>query len=513
MGETMPYTGDEYLDSLRDGREIYLHGERVRDVTRHPAFANNARMTARLYDALHNPAHQARLTVPCDVPGGTFTHPFFRTPHSIEDLLRDKEAITGWARMTYGWMGRSPDYKAAFLGTLGANAQFYAPFEDNARRWYERSQARVDFWNHAIIHPPVDRGRPPEEIADVFVHVEKENDAGVVVSGAKVVATGSATTHFNFISHYGLPIKDKRFAIVAAMPMGTPGIKLLCRTSYALNSSLVGSPFDYPLSSRLDENDTVFILDKVLIPWENIFIYGDVEKVNDYAPKSGFMERLTFHGCIRLAVKLEFLAGLLTKALKASGTLDFRGVQMRVGEVLAWRSMFWALVEAQARNPTEWVDGALLPRLEYGMCYRWFMTVGYPRIKEIIQQDVASGLIYMPSGAADLESEVTRPYIDRYLRGSDGIIAYDRIKLMKLVWDAIGSEFGGRHELYERNYSGNHEAVRLDIYNVQSSLGALAQYESFVDQYMGEYDHRGWRAEDMLNFSEIRSRTPGVWDG
>lgn len=504
MPDISPYTGDEYLESLRDGREVYLHGERVPDVTKSPAFANNARMTARLYDALHDPATKGALTVPSDVPNGTFTHPFFRTPRSVDDLLEDKTAIEAWARMTWGWMGRSPDYKAAFLGTLGANSQFYAPFEDNARRWYEKTQTRMDFWNHAIIHPPVDRSLPPESAADVFVHVERETDAGVVVSGAKVVATGSATTHYNFISHYGLPIRDKKMAIVAALPMGTPGMKLICRTSYAQNAALTGSPFDYPLSSRLDENDTVFILDQVLIPWENVFIYGDVDKVNDYAPKSGFMERLTFHGCIRLAVKLEFLAGLLTKALKTSGTLDFRGVQMRVGEVLAWRSMFWAIVEAQARNPTEWVDGALLPRLEYGMCYRWFMTVGYPRIKEIIQQDVASGLIYMPSGADDLASEATRPYIDRYLRGSNGMVAYDRIKLMKLVWDAIGTEFGGRHELYERNYSGNHEAVRLDIYNVQEGLGFLSQYEGFVDSYMSEYDDKGWRAEDMLNFPELR---------
>lgn len=510
MVNVTPYTGSEYLESLRDGRQIFLHGEPVKDVTTHPAFANNARMTARLYDALHDPETGSRLTVPCDVEGGSFTHPFFRTPRSVDDLLQDKDAIEGWARMTYGWMGRSPDYKASFLGTLGANAPYYAPFEENAKRWYAKSQTRVDFWNHAIIHPPVDRSLPPEQIEDVFVHVERETDAGLVVSGAKVVATGSATTHFNFISHYGLPIKDKKFAIVAALPMGTPGMKLLCRTSYSQNSVMAGSPFDYPLSSRLDENDTVFILDRVLIPWENVFIYGDVDKVNEYAPKSGFMDRLTFHGCIRLAVKLEFLAGLLTKALKASGTLDFRGVQMRVGEVLAWRSMFWALVEAQARNPVEWVNGAVIPRLEYGMCYRWFMTVGYPRIKEIILQDVASGLIYMPSGADDLTSDVTRPYIDKYLRGSGGMVAYDRVKLMKLLWDAIGTEFGGRHELYERNYSGNHEAVRLDIYNVQQGLGALSRYEGFVEDYMSEYDHEGWRAEDMLNFPAIRDRTPGV---
>ena len=89
----------------------------------------------------------------------------------------------------------------------------------------------------------------------------------MIVSGAKVVATGSALTHYNFIAHYGLPIKDRKFALVATVPMDSPGMKLICRQSYTAASALTGSPFDYPLSSRLDENDTILVLDKVLIPW------------------------------------------------------------------------------------------------------------------------------------------------------------------------------------------------------------------------------------------------------
>jgi hypothetical protein len=110
-----------------------------------------------------------------------------------------------------------------FLGTLGANADFYDPFQDNARRWYRESQARVLYWNHAIIHPPVDRNRPPDEVADVFVHVEEERDNGLIVSGAKVVATGSAITHMNFIAHYGILLKKKEYALICTIPMGRRG--------------------------------------------------------------------------------------------------------------------------------------------------------------------------------------------------------------------------------------------------------------------------------------------------
>ncbi|OZM71909.1 Pyoverdin chromophore biosynthetic protein pvcC [Amycolatopsis antarctica] len=505
---TRPLTGSEYVETLRDSREIYLYGERVKDVTTHPAFANPVRMVARMYDSLHDPANRGVLTAPTDTGSDGYTHPFFRTPMSVDDLIADQRAIAGWARQSYGWMGRSPDYKASFLGTLGANADYYAPFADNARRWYAESQEKVLYWNHAIAHPPVDRDRPPDEVADVFVHVEKETDAGVVVSGAKMVATGSAITHYNFIAHWGIPVKDRRFALVATIPMDAPGMKLICRQSYAATAAVMGSPFDYPLSSRLDENDTILVLDKVLIPWENVFVYGHLGKAQMFTAKSGMIERATFHGCTRLAVKLEFIAGLIMKALELTGTGDFRGVQTRLGEVLAWRNMFWGLADAAVRNPVPWKNGALLPNPEYGMAHRWFMQIGYPRIKEIVHQDVAGALIYVNSSSADFRNPDIRPYLDKYLRGSGGADAVERVKLMKLLWDAVGSEFGGRHELYERNYSGNHENTRLELVFSQLSNGQADGYKAFADRCLAEYDLDGWTVPDLESYEKLqRART------
>jgi 4-hydroxyphenylacetate 3-monooxygenase len=496
---TRPLTGAEYIESLRDGREIYLYGDQVDDVTTHPAFRNAVRMTARLYDSLHDPDKQDLLTVPTDTGSDGFTHPFFRAPKSVEDMRKDRDAIAEWARMTYGFMGRSPDYKAGFLGTLGANPDFWAPHSDNAERWYRESQEKVLYWNHAIVNPAVDRHRAPDEVSDVFMHVEEENANGVVVSGAKVVATGSAITHFNFLAHYGLPIKKREYALVCTVPMGAPGMKLICRPSYSHQAATTGTPFDYPLSSRMDENDTIFVLDKVLIPWENVFVYGDAEKASSFVPASGFLHRFTFQGVTRLAVKLDFIAGLLMKGLEVTGTKDFRGVQTRVGEVIAWRNLFWGLSDAMCANPEEWVGDTVLPKHEYGMAYRWFMTVGYARVREIIMQDLGSSLIYLPSHSSDFASAKVRPYLDKYVRGSNGYDAVDRVKLMKLIWDSIGSEFGGRHELYERNYAGNHEGVRLEMLMDAQMSGAADAMKGLADQCLSEYDLNGWTVPDLIN--------------
>ncbi|MFD1832738.1 4-hydroxyphenylacetate 3-hydroxylase family protein [Streptomyces desertarenae] len=509
---TRPLTGDEYVESLRDGREVYLHGERVKDVTAHPAFHNPARMTARLYDSLHDPEQRDVLTAPTD-SGGGLTHRFFTAPRSVDDLVADQQAIAAWARATYGWMGRSPDYKASFLGTLGVNADFFEPFADNARRWYREAQEKVLYWNHAFLHPPVDRKLPADQVADVFVHVEKETDAGLVVSGAKVVATGSALTHYSFIAHSGLPVRDRRFALVATVPMDAPGLKVICRPSYSAAAAATGSPFDHPLSSRLDENDSILVMDEVLVPWENVFVYGNLGKVQTLSARSGMIERATFHGCTRLAVKLDFIAGLLAKALDITGASGFRGVQTRLGEVLAWRNLFWSLSDAAARNPVPWKDGALLPNPQAGMAYRWFMQLGYPRVLEIVQQDVASGLMYVNSGTEDFRNPETGPYLEKYLRGSDGTSAAERVKVMKLLWDAVGTEFGGRHELYERNYSGNHENTRLELLLSQTADGRLDSFKRFAEKCLAEYDLDGWTVPDLASFEELRGAHRSLPDG
>src|ERR1700722_3256712 len=182
-----PFTGAEYLESLRDGRQVYVYGERVKDVTTHPAFRNAARSIARLYDALHADKTKGILTAPTDTGSGGYTHKFFRAARSREDLIGQRDAIAQWARMSYGWMGRSPDYKASLMNTLGANFDFYGKFSGNAKAWYKRAQENVLFMNHAIVNPPVDRAKSADQVKDVYITIQKDTDAGIYISGAKVV--------------------------------------------------------------------------------------------------------------------------------------------------------------------------------------------------------------------------------------------------------------------------------------------------------------------------------------
>jgi len=498
-------TGKEFLESLDDGREVWIYGERVGKITEHPAFRNAARMLARLFDALHEPMLKPRLTVKSDA--GNDTHAWFRVPYSAADQVKARDAIAEWARITYGWMGRSPDYKAAFLGTLGANAEFYAPYQANALRWYHLSQERVPFVNHAIVQPPVDRNMAPGAPGgptDIYAHVTKETDAGIHVTGAKVVATGSALTHFTFIGSYGLiPMQDPKFALVFLVPTNAEGVKLICRVSNEQRAAVLGSPFDYPLSSRLDENDAIFIMEDVFIPWEDVFVCGDVEKANTFFPRSGFVPRFQLHGCTRLAVKLDFISGLLIKATETAGTIGFRGVEANVGEVITWRNAMWALSDAMAKGPDPWADGFVLPNSEAGAAYHVLGPEAYVQVKHQIEKTVASSLIYLNSHARDFQTPELRKHLDLYVRGSGGVSAVERVKLMKLLWDAVGTEFGARHELYEVNYSGSHEEIRRFALLGAQASGQADRWKAFADSCMAEYDLNGWTVPDLVNPDDV----------
>ncbi|MHB7620036.1 4-hydroxyphenylacetate 3-monooxygenase, oxygenase component [Klebsiella pneumoniae] len=500
-----PLTGEEYLKSLQDGREIYIYGERVKDVTTHPAFRNAAASVAPLYDALHKPEMQDSLCWGTDTGSGGYTHKFFRVAKSADDLRQQRDAIAEWSRLSYGWMGRTPDYKAAFGCALGANPAFYGQFEQNARNWYTRIQETGLYFNHAIVNPPIDRHKPADEVKDVYIKLEKETDAGIIVSGAKVVATNSALTHYNMIGFGSAQVMGENpdFALMFVAPMDAEGVKLISRASYEMVAGATGSPYDYPLSSRFDENDAILVMDKVLIPWENVLIYRDFDRCRRWTMEGGFARMYPLQACVRLAVKLDFITALLKRSLECTGTLEFRGVQADLGEVVAWRNMFWALSDSMCSEATPWVNGAWLPDHAALQTYRVMAPMAYAKIKNIIERNVTSGLIYLPSSARDLNNPQIDQYLAKYVRGSNGMDHVERIKILKLMWDAIGSEFGGRHELYEINYSGSQDEIRLQCLRQAQSSGNMDKMMAMVDRCLSEYDQNGWTVPHLHNNADI----------
>ena len=484
--------GERFLDSLRDGRQIWFDGERVADVTTHPAFRNSVREVARLYDALHDPATRDRLTTVDRF--GHRTHAFFAPAYSADDLRASRDAIEVWQRMTFGWMGRTPDYKAAFMAQLAEGHDYYGTYSANGLNWYHRSARHVLYMNHVLIDPPVDRSRPRIDGRDVFVTIDSEDDNGIYVSGAKMVATGSVLTHATFVAvNSGVAARmeagrDDDMAVVFIVDMDAPGLKVICRPSYEAAARHV---FEAPLAARYDENDAVIVFDNAFIPWENVLVYREVERCKGFYANSGFFNRYNLHSATRLSVKLEFVTGLLMKGTEASGTADFRGVQAAIGELVAMRELVWSLTTAMVADPEPSIGNSVVPRLLTAAATRLYCTNAWNRVREIFETTLAGAPIFTVSSPNDLKNPELRPLIDRYFRGS-GIDAEARLKLFKLIWDALYSEFAGRHGLYERNYAGNQEQQRLDPLTWAEARGDAARYRALVDECLASYDLDGF---------------------
>lgn len=393
--------------------------------------------------------------------------------------------------MTYGFMGRTPDYKAAFMSGLEAGAGFYGDYRQNACAWHRAFADRGLFLNHAIINPPLDRSKAIHEMRDVFVHVERETDQGIVVSGAKMLATGSAITNATFVAPVASAQmeagKAEDFALVFFARMDNPGLRLMCRPSYEERAS---SPFDYPLSSRFDENDSVLLFDKALIPWEDVLVYRDLRRATGFYAESGFANLYNFQSGIRLGVKLELMIGLLSLGVRANGA----GLPRDTG--CPRRADRPAAPAAGADHRHGPRPGAQRRRVggaapEYANALRIQVPQIWKRVRELLESALGGAPLVTVSGAADLRDGEARRLVDSYYRGAE-LEPEQRLKLFKLIWDATGSEFGARHAVYESHYSGNAEQIRLDSLAWASRRGHLAYCEAMVQRCMADYDIHGW---------------------
>ena len=485
-------TGASYLESLNDGREIWFDGEKVVNVAEHPAFRNAARTVASLYDALHNPDLKNDLTTVDKF--GNRTHCFFTAAYSADDLRRSRTAIDIWQRMNYGWMGRTPDYKAAFMGQLAEGYDFYGEYGDNALSWYKKFASQGLHINHVLIDPPINRAKGRAEVKDIYVSVDKSDDNGIYVTGAKMVATGSALTHATFVAvNSGTAARmevgrDEDMALVFLADMNSPGLKLLSRPSYELRAN---SPFDAPLASRFDENDAVVVFENCFIPWENVLIYRDVEKTKGFYASSGFFNRFNLQSAVRLSIKLEFCIGLLIKGTEASGTNEFRGVQAAIGELVAMRETIWAMTTAMVSDPEPGIGKSVVPRLQTAAACRIYTTNAWTQVRETFETFLAGAPSFTISSVKDMHTEGLSHIIETYYQGTN-LEGPKRVKLFNLVWDALYSEFAGRHGLYERNYAGNKDQQRLDALRWANLRGDIASYKDLVDKCLSDYDTDGW---------------------
>ena len=483
-------SGNDYLHSIKDdGRQVYIDAECVGDVTEHPAFREATRSIARLYDVVAEPANRDLLTYISPKTGEPVNRAYM-IPRSAEDLTIRRKALWRLSEESFGFMGRTPEHVAAFFAAFAGAPTTWSKtdkkYYENVVAFYERMRDESLYVAYTIVPPQIDRSKPAHKQEDptLYAGVVGENVDGIIIKGAQMLGTGAAIADYIHLSCiHPLQPGDENYAISVAMPCNAPGVKIYSRRSYAEGAT---SMFDYPLASRFDETDSLLVYDNVFVPWKDVFIYKDVALT-----RASFFETAAHtlgnnQAQIRFAVKMKFLTGLVRTVAETTGSINIPPVQSALGDIAAMAAMAEGLVLAQEAHCTIDADGVARPGAAEQYAQMVFQPEMHNRMIAAVRDLVGGGVIQLPSSVADFANPEMAKDIERYIQ-SPGTTAQTRVKLMKLVWDAIGSEFAGRHAQYEMFYAGAPFVTKGHMYRNYDFGGA----KDLVQRALAGYDMNG----------------------
>jgi 4-hydroxyphenylacetate 3-monooxygenase len=448
--------GKQHLAAIDKDREVFLNGTMVRRVVNHPAFANSCQSTAAMYDFQAAPENHELMTF--ETPTGRRVNRSWMQPTCYEDLVAKRKAMTAWAELHGGFMGRSPDHLACAIAGQVMGIEVFekhgSKYAKAYRDYYEYARDNDIFLTYVIINPQADRSKAWGEQAseNLTAHIVDEDSTGITIRGAKMLGTSSIMAEEVFVANLQpLQPGEEDLAVSFAIPLEAKGIKILSRKSY--EESAV-SPWDNPLSHRFDENDALIYFDDVKVPWERVFVYRDTDMCRaQFHDTPGHISQ-NYQAQVRWVVKMKFLLAIARRITETIGTIKLPPVAEKLGQMSAQVAVAEGLLYGMEASGTQYGD-FFVPNKNLVYTAQVYTQDIYPKFVNEIRELAGGGLIMLPSSAADLGLAEIAPYLAAtQVSSREGEDAYDRMKLMKLAWDAVGSEFASRHTQYEMFYAG-----------------------------------------------------------
>ncbi|MCM3390089.1 4-hydroxyphenylacetate 3-monooxygenase, oxygenase component [Ureibacillus chungkukjangi] len=457
-------SGQQYIDRINQlNPEIWADGKRISGLlSEHPLFKGLILSKAALYDLQHNPKIKDELTFPSPISGDAVGLSFL-APKTKEDLLKRRKMIEHWATHTHGIMGRSPDYLNTVLMSFASSADYLngkeKSFPENLIRLYETAREKDLTFTHTFITPQVNRSQLHLENGEspIAARVIAENEQGIVIKGARLLATQGGLTDEVLVFSIGKFIFNEEEAFAFSIPSNTKGLKFICRDSFIGGES----DFDHPLSSSYEEMDSIVVFDNVLVPWERVFFYNNGDVAEEFLEKCSFHAFAKHQVLIRQIVKTEFILGLTELLIKTINVREYQHIQEKMSEIIIGLETLRALLEKSENHASldEW--GNMRPDvLPLKVAGNLFSKI-YPRFIEIMQLIGASGMITLPTEQS-FHSPI-RKDLDQYLQSATKP-AYDRVKIFRLAWDLSMSAFGTRQTQYERYFFGDPIRLSSDLY-------------------------------------------------
>ena len=479
-------SGAQYLAGLQDGREVWSGGERIDDVTTHPATRRGAATLGRFLDRQMD--DDVRDTVTYVDEDGDRCAMAFMAPRSKDDVKARGRAYYEWATWSHGMFGRTPDYKNASLMSFATAKSWLdqgvergmgqADFAANMQNYYDYVRKNDKVLTHTLVNPQkshavAKEGKYDDEVA---LHVVKETDAGIIVKGARLLATlGPLADEIEVFPSTLLRGSEENipFAFAFAIPIDTPGLKLIARDTYDHGKS----EFDAPLSSRFEEMDAVVIFDNVLVPWERLFMYREPLLCNQaFAATNAVVHMMHQVACGKLA-KAEFMVGLMTAIAQSSGKDKDLHVKGQIAEVMMMTETVRALLYSAEEQAHEDQWGNFVPLRRPIDTSRNLFPKFYPRMVEILQLLGSSSLMATPA-EADFSNALAGD-VEQYFQLSNAD-SKDRVAMFRLAHDVCVSGFGNRQALYERFFFGPPAIMASGYFDLYDSQPYVDRVKAFL---------------------------------
>jgi 4-hydroxyphenylacetate 3-monooxygenase len=483
--QTSVKDGKQHVESVRDGRKVYLGGKLVQDVSTHPAYRNAVASSGALYDHQADPANIERMTF--DLGDGRRVNKAWQLPKSYNDLVERRKALTEWAEVSCGFLGRSPDHVASSVSAMFMGIDVFDKNDrkraDAFRGWYENARKNDVFLTYVINNVQGDRskafGDQGKNAKDMVARIVDEDASGITIRGAKLFATSAIMANEIFVGS-GQPLKpgEEDLAFSCALPMNAKGLKLLSRKSFEASSP---NEYDNPLSYRYDENDALVFFDDVKVPWDRVFHLRNTDMCRAQFHDTPAHIYQNYQAQIRLSVKLRFLVGLAQGIAKTIGTINFPPVVETLGKLASQA----ALIEGMVYG----MEAAGAMRGEYFLPNRNLLYAAqvqsqemYPQVINTIRELAGGALLMLPSSVDDFANSEIADIIS-LTQISPAMSGQDRVKMLKLIWDAVGSEFASRHLQYEMFYAGAQFVTRGHSYRTYDWARASKMSDTLMSKY------------------------------
>jgi len=445
-------SGQDYIESIQDDREVWIHGERVRDVTKHPALAPIIQRRAEVYDAVRADEAKLRADPDAEAPlakadqDGEARSALLVRPRSKEDWYAKWAAHDEISHQVGGLFSRLGDDNLGEMWSLTDErdrlAALEKAFPENVERHLRLIEQQDLYHVSANTDPKGDRSKnPKDQDPDMLLHVVKETDSGIVVRGAKF-ETASLYANQAFvkptITNWG-DASLSPYAVGFVVQMNARGLRHIARTTFSEQSDEA----DYPLTSRLDEVEALMIFDDVEIPWEDVFFYENTEAA--LVVRSSIHRYASFSMLLRLLKTAELLLGVSHLNVEQTGLHRQQAVMEKLSILASYHESIRAHLIAAIESGSMSGAGLYVPQQSILFSGRYTSVTALPGMMHIARE-LTGGQIALAPDAASFKQPEIAPFLEKYFGLSDEWPGEDRRRLLALARDILNSGYAG-HKL------------------------------------------------------------------